>query len=385
MPTVSLAPQIKRQFFDSNGDPLAGGLVYTYQSGTTTPQATYTDNTGGTPNANPVVLDAGGEASIWLDVSLSYKFVVKTSAGVTLRTEDGIIGLLTNNAVPTAALQDLSVTTPKLAEMAVTGPKLSSSASVDATRAVGTDHVKDANITRPKLATGAIAASVTASKTAAYTAVAATDDTIRCDTQTTGAFTVTLPDAATCSGKKFHIVKIDSGTNLLTIDGNGSQTIAGATDIVLSGQYESVIIESDGSNWQILSSNITTYKESSQGAALADWTASQYADVTSVSLSKGRWEIYGHLNMDTTGAITESGFQVGVGTATGNSSSGLGTVGSCQFAFSTTGRSYTASVGKDIRTPTATTTYYLKGIKYGANSSAMNYSGRITARKIGFV
>lgn len=67
---------------DSNGLPLAGGLVYTYLAGTLTPQVTYTTQGGGSPNANPVVLDASGRASIWLDPALSYRFIVKTSAGV---------------------------------------------------------------------------------------------------------------------------------------------------------------------------------------------------------------------------------------------------------------------------------------------------------------
>lgn len=32
------------QFFDNNGNPLAGGLIYTYAAGTTTPAATYTSS-----------------------------------------------------------------------------------------------------------------------------------------------------------------------------------------------------------------------------------------------------------------------------------------------------------------------------------------------------
>jgi hypothetical protein len=46
------------QFFDNNGIPLAGGLIYTYAAGTTTPQATYTTSAGNIANANPIVLDS---------------------------------------------------------------------------------------------------------------------------------------------------------------------------------------------------------------------------------------------------------------------------------------------------------------------------------------
>lgn len=149
---MSLAPVLKRQFFDANGNPLAGGKVYTYQSGTVTPQNTYTDSGGLTANANPIILDANGEADIWLDPSLSYKFIVTSSADAVLSTEDGIIGLLTNDSVSTAALQALSVTTAKIANDAVTADKLADHASTDASRAVTTNHIRDAAITAAKLA-----------------------------------------------------------------------------------------------------------------------------------------------------------------------------------------------------------------------------------------
>lgn len=66
--------------FDDNGDPLAGGLVYTYEAGTNTPKATYTDATMTTPNSNPVVLDANGSAQIW--TSGYYKINLTDANGV---------------------------------------------------------------------------------------------------------------------------------------------------------------------------------------------------------------------------------------------------------------------------------------------------------------
>lgn len=86
--TIVLSTPPYQQFYDSNGDPLSGGLVYTYASGTTTPRATYTDQGGGTPCANPIVLDSAGRAQFWLDNSAAYKFVVKTSTGTTIQTTD---------------------------------------------------------------------------------------------------------------------------------------------------------------------------------------------------------------------------------------------------------------------------------------------------------
>lgn len=48
------------QFFGTDGKPLAGGKICTYQAGTTTPLATYTDATAGTSNDNPIILNSAG-------------------------------------------------------------------------------------------------------------------------------------------------------------------------------------------------------------------------------------------------------------------------------------------------------------------------------------
>lgn len=117
-----LIPTIKQQFLDLNGDPLAGGFVYSYAAGTNTPLATYTDQTEDTENSNPIELDANGEADIWIGSS-SYKFVIKTSADVTVKTVDAVTHIGTG-AVGTANLAAGSVTTAKIADEAVTQAKL---------------------------------------------------------------------------------------------------------------------------------------------------------------------------------------------------------------------------------------------------------------------
>ena len=77
--TTSLSPLPIQHFVDNNGNLCVGCKLFTYQAGTTTKQATYTDSTGGTPNTNPVVMNARGEANVWLDPTLSYKFVLSPS------------------------------------------------------------------------------------------------------------------------------------------------------------------------------------------------------------------------------------------------------------------------------------------------------------------
>ena len=91
MATTSLSPTPKLQFFDANGAPLAGGLLYTYEAGSTTPLATYTDSTGVSANTNPIVLDSRGEANVWLAGDI-YKFALYTSVGVLIWTVDNING-----------------------------------------------------------------------------------------------------------------------------------------------------------------------------------------------------------------------------------------------------------------------------------------------------
>lgn len=83
------------QFFDNNGNPLAGGLLYTYAAGTTTPQTTYTTAAGSVANANPIVLDSAGRVAnqVWLTAGVSYKLELKTSTGTSLWTKDNIDGI----------------------------------------------------------------------------------------------------------------------------------------------------------------------------------------------------------------------------------------------------------------------------------------------------
>lgn len=88
---MSANPLIFPRFraLDANGAPLAGGLLYTYAAGTTTPQPTYTDSSGSIANSNPVVLDAAGYADVWLSSTLgNYKFVLQNASAVVQWTVD---------------------------------------------------------------------------------------------------------------------------------------------------------------------------------------------------------------------------------------------------------------------------------------------------------
>lgn len=91
-----LSPIGNDQFIDANGDPLVGGQVETYLAESSTPAATYTDDSGSTPQSNPIVLNSLGRPTlgpIWLTGGVSYKFIIKNAAGSTLWTIDNIAGV----------------------------------------------------------------------------------------------------------------------------------------------------------------------------------------------------------------------------------------------------------------------------------------------------
>lgn len=83
--TKTISPVVRQQFFDSTGAVVAGGKLCSFTAGTTTPVATYTDSTGGTPNSNPITLDSGGSipagTGIWLTPGTQYKFILYSSVG----------------------------------------------------------------------------------------------------------------------------------------------------------------------------------------------------------------------------------------------------------------------------------------------------------------
>ena len=81
--------------WQANGtSPAAGYLLYTYEAGgTTVPKSTYSDYLLATPNANPTVLNANGEATLFLKSDKEYRFDLKTPGGALVNTFDHISGV----------------------------------------------------------------------------------------------------------------------------------------------------------------------------------------------------------------------------------------------------------------------------------------------------
>lgn len=97
---VKISPPMRQQFEDANGNPYVGGKLYTYAAGSTTKQSTFTDSTGLTANANPIILDSAGRTpfGVWLTAGLNYKFVLSPATDTDpptspIFTEDVIAGV----------------------------------------------------------------------------------------------------------------------------------------------------------------------------------------------------------------------------------------------------------------------------------------------------
>lgn len=75
-------PFLRARFCDRCNNPLAGGKVFTYEPNSLTPKDTYTAPISGTPNTNPIVLDAAGEADIYL--AGRYRIIVQDRNGVVI-------------------------------------------------------------------------------------------------------------------------------------------------------------------------------------------------------------------------------------------------------------------------------------------------------------
>lgn len=82
---------LPRQFVvDGNGQPRAGAKLFFYDTGTTTPRATFSDSGLSVPNTNPVVADSAGTFGDIFLSPVSYKVILKDAADVTIWTADPV-------------------------------------------------------------------------------------------------------------------------------------------------------------------------------------------------------------------------------------------------------------------------------------------------------
>ncbi len=79
--SVKLSPIPRKQFTDVNGNPLNGGKLFYYVSGTATKAITYSDAAGTVANTNPIILDSSGRCpvAVYLVDGVTYEEVLAPS------------------------------------------------------------------------------------------------------------------------------------------------------------------------------------------------------------------------------------------------------------------------------------------------------------------
>lgn len=116
-------PNVFQKFYLANGQPNANGKLYSFAAGTNTPLATYTDKSGGTPNANPTILSSVGVGSIWIPQTTGYKFQLQDSLGNIIWTVDEIF-LIEPKSVESLQIAVGAVTNVKLAANPISTAKI---------------------------------------------------------------------------------------------------------------------------------------------------------------------------------------------------------------------------------------------------------------------
>ena len=80
MSNAYLSPILQETQFNDDGTFLAGGLIWTYYAGTTTPLTAFTGPDASTAWPNPIQLNSRGEigGELWLQSNQFYKLVLET-------------------------------------------------------------------------------------------------------------------------------------------------------------------------------------------------------------------------------------------------------------------------------------------------------------------
>lgn len=193
-PTFLLPIWNGTQFFDNNGNVLAGGLIYQYEGGSyTVQQTTYqgTDVTT-TPNPNPITLNADGRmpSQMWGQEGLYYNLQLTDSQGNIIDSEANIIGSQ-SSAVPGSSTVNNTVWNLSPTPGYISGTQFSIAGSYVANYAIGT-RVQYINGTN-QYGYGTVSA---VSYTSGNTIVTLTDQTVTIGSNLTAVYYSILQPAA---------------------------------------------------------------------------------------------------------------------------------------------------------------------------------------------
>ena len=101
--------------WDRNGKPLSYGKLYTYEAGTTTPKATFPNESGNTGfNTNPVILNGEGYADVYLKGS--YKMVLTDSNDNEIWSSDPVSQYTAEEWIDCMSIIPENITTVKVSD-----------------------------------------------------------------------------------------------------------------------------------------------------------------------------------------------------------------------------------------------------------------------------
>lgn len=125
---------------DAAGVPRADARLYFYQTGTTTPQATYSDSALSVPNTNPVVADSAGQfGNIFMLPAPSYAVVLQDAAGNQIWTMDPVgPPQVPSGAIPVGSVVDYAGATAPAGWMLCAGQTVSRTTYALLFAAIGT-------------------------------------------------------------------------------------------------------------------------------------------------------------------------------------------------------------------------------------------------------
>lgn len=233
---MNLSPLLRQRFFDANGVPLAGGQLFSYQAGTTTPQVTYS-NQGGTTNTNPVVLDSDGYANVWLDPTLSYKFVLEDVNDNVQWTVDNVTFPIGISTWSTNSIYSQGAIVQDSSGQGILYVSLINNNQGNALTDVSAWRLLDGNIRTVSV----------------NTTLAITDNLVRSNS-TSGNLTHTLPACSTTPvGKRITIKDVGTGGNNTSVQGSGSDLIDGSNVYAQTlAQYIGINVMNNGSSWDVI-------------------------------------------------------------------------------------------------------------------------------------
>lgn len=201
-----LVPWSGRRITDSNDNPYESPKLFFYEAGPGSARTVYSDPGLTTPLGVSVTADSGGKVPLIYTGTGNYALVIKTNdESATIDTYDNLPGALDTSGFLT---ESVSAALPVII------------------------------------------------KTSAYTVVSGDFGKLIAANPTGGAFAITLPSAATIGDGSALLAIEHSGTtntNSVTITPDGSETIGGLSEYVLTGIGHTIMIASDGADWHVVS------------------------------------------------------------------------------------------------------------------------------------